>query len=44
MNEFRTVQYRVIGLIHSPFTDQKRTPIQSVFQVQRGGSKFSGIF
>lgn len=36
MNEFRTVQYRVIGLIHSPFTDQKRTPIQSVFSSARG--------
>lgn len=36
MKEIRTVQYQIIGVIHSPFTDQKRTPIQSAFSSARG--------
>ena len=36
MNAVSDVCYRVIGVIHSPFTDQKRTPIQSVFSSARG--------
>ena len=36
MKEIRTVQYQIIGVIHSPFNDQKRTPIQSAFSSARG--------
>lgn len=31
-----TVQYRFIGVIHSPFTTQKDTPIQSAFSSAEG--------
>lgn len=31
-----TALYRFIGMIHSPFTDQKKTPIQSIFSTAEG--------
>lgn len=31
-----TVQYRFIGVIHSPFREQKETPIQSIFSTAEG--------
>lgn len=36
MSAIKDVRYRVIGVIHSPFTDRQRTPIQSVFSSARG--------
>lgn len=36
MKDTESVCYRVIDVIHSPFTDQKNTPIQSVFSSAEG--------
>jgi len=36
MHNPQSVHYRIIGVIHSPFTDQKHTPIQSAFSSAEG--------
>ena len=36
MSEIVTIQYKPIGMIHTEYTEQKSTPIQSIYSKSRG--------